>query len=261
MCQAKAGRADYAKFRYCLLHDPNCTKTASGIASIRVAAAVFSKAKILAGMAAGRAVIHLILKMPVSAIRAFLYPALRIHRETICVYHRAASINDFCFQSTAGSDLCNSADIIFFFLFPVRKQSAKLIVRFASAYFTEAGVWGIDVMADPEEGFITAEVINRQPADLAVPGVVPEILISANRAEKDTVLLICQGSGIFDNPNALFCSLREILPAYFAILRGGGNLTVSALRAGFAGRRQAQVKPFQIVQPFKASLVRDQKLL
>ena len=27
MCQVKPGKVDYVKFRYWLLHDPNCTKT------------------------------------------------------------------------------------------------------------------------------------------------------------------------------------------------------------------------------------------
>ncbi|MBR0391519.1 MAG: hypothetical protein IJK38_04285, partial [Oscillospiraceae bacterium] len=28
MCQIKPGKVDYAQYRYWLLHDPNCTKTA-----------------------------------------------------------------------------------------------------------------------------------------------------------------------------------------------------------------------------------------
>lgn len=28
MCQVKPGKVDYARYRYWLLHDPNCTKTA-----------------------------------------------------------------------------------------------------------------------------------------------------------------------------------------------------------------------------------------
>ena len=95
--------------------------------------------------------------------------------------------------------------------------------------------------------FITAEVINRYPADLAVQGVFRMILISANRAEKDAVARIGQWLCIFDNLNALLTSQGDILPAYFAVIRSRRNLVVSALRAGFAGRHPAQIKPFQIV--------------
>ena len=53
----------------------------SGIAIIFVEGAAFPKAKIPAGMTAGGAARRLIWEIRVSAIRAHLYPALRIHRE------------------------------------------------------------------------------------------------------------------------------------------------------------------------------------
>ena len=65
---------------------------------------------------------------------------------------------------------------------------------------------GIDVIAWPEGVIVSAEVINWCSADLAEFSTIPKFLVSANRAENDAIVAICQCSCVFDNPNSLFAA-------------------------------------------------------